>query len=86
MSLAIETTVEQPDEVALRKPLPVFKAKFVSRNATFMVKSDREHFETFAVSINVGPLGMWLNADEAEALGKSMIEAAEHWRRVVAAA
>lgn len=82
MSLAIETIVEQPDEVALRKPLPVFKAKFSSRNATFLIKSDREHFESFAVSVNVGPLGMWLNADEAEALGKSMIKAAEHWRRV----
>jgi hypothetical protein len=65
--------------------LPTKEYVFESRKATFLVRSDDSTFSgDWAVQFRVGPLGMNLNPDEAEALGKALIAAAEHYRAVSA--
>lgn len=66
--------------------MPVKRIAFESRNACFRFETNKRNWDDFAVSFYVGPLGMTLSADEAEALGTAMIECAEHYRSAIAKA
>ena len=71
--------------VAPSVKLPTKEYVFESRKATFLVRSDNiTYSDDWAVQFRVGPLGMNLNTDEAVALGRALISAAEHYRAALA--
>ena len=85
MSIELRSEVVMPEPMR-SEPLPVKRITFESRNACFRFETNQHNWDTFAVSFYVGPLGLTLKADEAEALGKAMIECAEHYRAAIAKA
>lgn len=73
--------------VAASVKLPTKEYVFESRDATFLVRTDNSAYSgSWAVQFRVGPLGMNLSADEAEALGRALTSAAEHYRSALARA
>ena len=84
--MSIELTLRDGEPLLTpRVKLPTKEYVFESRKATFLVRSDDSTFSgDWAVQFRVGPLGMNLNPDEADALGKALIAAAEHYRAALA--
>lgn len=84
--MSIELTIRDGADVRLPPvKLPTKEYVFESRKATFLVRSaDSTFANDWAVMFRVGPLGMNLNTDEAEALGNALIAAAEHYRAALA--
>lgn len=67
-------------EPCQESPLPVLRQKFRSRNADFVVATSKyRYLKNHEISLQVGPLGLNMRADEAQALGKALIAAAEHY-------
>ena len=83
MSIELLTEVFTP-EPRFSEPLQVKRITFESRKAVFRFETCERDWSDHAVRFYVGPLGMWLQADEAEAMGKAMIECAEHHRAALA--
>ena len=84
MNIELRSQVVAPERRA-HEPLPVKEITFESRKATFVVRSDSSAFAgDWGVMFRVGPLGLNLQADEAEALGNALIECAEHYRAALA--
>ena len=84
-------SIELRSEVATREPtrqdpMPVKRITFESRNACFRFSTCRHPWEDFAVQLHVGPIGLMVTADEAEAVGRAMIECAEYYRSVAGGA
>ena len=78
-------SIELRSEVATREPtrqdpMPVKRITFESRNACFRFETNERQWHDFAVRFYVGPIGLTVNPDEAEAIGRAMIECAEHYR------
>jgi hypothetical protein len=86
MSIELRSQVVAPER-RTHEPLSVKEITFESRKATFVVRSDNYAFAgDWGVMFRVGPLGVNLQADEAEALGKALIECAEYYRAALARA
>lgn len=85
MSIELSSELVAPERMR-QDPLPVKRITFESRKACFRFGTCGRPWEDFAVQFHVGPIGLNLNADEAEAFGKAMIECAEHYRSVAGGA
>lgn len=84
MTIEITERLVAPQEQRLPK-LQVKEITFASRRATFVVASGNNAWaETWAVMFRVGPLGLNVSADEAEALGNALVAAAQHYRAALA--
>ncbi len=84
MSIELRSQIVAPERPT-HEPLPIKEITFESRKATFVVRSDKYAFGgDWGVMFRVGPLGLNLQADEAEALGKALIECAEHYQTALA--
>ena len=85
MSIELHSEVVTPAPMR-QDPMPVKRITFESRKACFRFSTCGHPWEDFAVQFHVGPIGLMLNADEAEAMGRAMIECAEHYRSVAGGA
>lgn len=85
MSIQLQSEVVTPEPMR-HDPLPVKRITFESRKACFRFETNDSPWNNFAVRFYVGPIGLTLNPDEAEALGNAMIECAEHYRAAIAKA
>lgn len=83
MSIELHSEVATPKRYT-RDPLPIKRVTFTSRNAGFAVETSDHDWTERAVHFYVGPIGLHLNPDEAEALGKALIACAEHFRAALA--
>lgn len=79
MSIELHAEVSTPQRY-VSAPLPIKRVTFTSRNAGFAVETSEHDWVDRAVHFYVGPIGLHVNPDEAEALGKAFIECAEHFR------
>ena len=84
MSIQLLSEVITPEPMR-SDPMPVKRITFESRNACFRFETNEHRWDNFAVRFYVGPIGLTLNPDEAEALGKAMIECAHHYRAATGA-
>ena len=65
--------------------IETLEISFKSRGADFIIStSEYPGLDNFAVSLRVGPVGMNIKTDEAMALGKALIDAAEHYEKAKA--
>lgn len=83
MSIELKSEVVTPQR-RTSDPLQIKRVTFESRGACFRFETNEHDWSDMAVRFYVGPLGLWLQADEAEAMGKAMIECAEHFRAALA--
>ncbi len=83
MSIELHIDVTTPER-RTSDPLPVKRVTFESRKAVFRVESSQHEWSDFEVNFYCGPTALWLQADEAEAMGKALIECAEHYRTTLA--
>lgn len=82
MSIEIRSKVAIPQEHLQDQPLPVLRQTFQSRGADFVIEtSNHAWIDNHAVTLRVGPIGLDIRANEAEALGKALIAASEHYCR-----
>lgn len=71
-------------EIDTESPLLVLRQKFNSRNADFVVETSKyRYLRNHEISLRVGPIGLDIRAEEALALGKALIAAAEHYSATV---
>ena len=83
MNIELRTEVYTPER-RTADPLSVKRVTFESRKACFRFETSEHGWDDMAVRFYVGPLGLWLQADEAEAVGKAMVACAKHYRAAVA--
>jgi hypothetical protein len=83
MSIELISRISTPTPV-MSEPLPVKRITFESRNACFQFETSQHDWFEHAVHFYVGPIGLHVTPDEAEATGKAMIECAEHFRAALA--
>jgi len=85
MSIELHSQLFAPEQMR-SDPLPVKRITFESRKACFRFSTCAHPWEDFAVQLHVGPIGLTVNPDEAEAIGRAMIECAEYYRSVAGGA
>lgn len=83
MGIEISREMVPPQQEHRQEPkITVLRQKFSSRGADFVVETNNHaYLNNYAVMFRVGPLGLDIRADEAEALGQALIAAAAHYCR-----